>query len=198
MPRDIYSFLEKLPSKTTVLDLGANIGVATKFFRSFDFEVVAIEPNPVASKAFSRRFQSDSSVSLHIAAVSSSTRQNVPLYLHRESRQNPLKWSVASSLMRQKPNVDVNSSIPVSQIDIIEVLSEIDGSPVIKMDIEGAEIEVLNHLIETKSIDVVDVLYVEFHSQYLSDAEEERVMEMENELTSSLKSLDSLRFRTWH
>ena len=98
-----------------------------------------------------RRFQFDSSVSLHIAAVSSSTRQNVPLYLHRESLQNPLKLSVACSLMCQKTNVDVNSSIPVSRIDIIEVLTEIDDSPLRKVDIECGELEVTQRLVENAS-----------------------------------------------
>lgn len=54
-------------------------------------------------------------------------------------------------MIRQKPNVDANSSIPVSQIDIIGVLKEIDDSPLIKIDIEGGELEVIHRLVENAS-----------------------------------------------
>lgn len=65
-----------------------------------------------------------------------------------------------------------------------------------KMDIEGAEIPVLNSLIRSGAIRCLKALYVEWHSPYLRAAERKKAMRMEHLLTRSLKGLTLVR--QWH
>ena len=55
----------------------------------------------------------------------------------------------------------------VNFCDYLEKKHKIHNKIIVKMDIEGAEILLLERLISTGTIKMISILYVEFHSQFL-------------------------------
>ena len=189
------------------LDLGSNTGQAFSVFSKIfvrgkvTFEL--FEPNPHCFEILTRLTRDfPGSAECHQKAVGTA---NGSALLYGLAEDEGGKFSQGASLLAQhnssKYDPSREQALLVEVLDFAQFLEDQRGEfdvVVAKMDIEGAEIEVLNHLIQTKSIDVLDVLYVEFHSQFYAGAEAVTAMEKERVLKSTLKGLDFLRFRTWH
>lgn len=127
--------------------------------------VHAFEPNPHACVVLRKKFASNPRVKVHEAAahIADGTRR---LYLHENSRENEIYWSNGSSLLADKPNVSGDRFVEARTIDLAAFIDALpDRVRLLKMDIEGAEVEVLRRLIETGSLDRVDVLFVETHEK---------------------------------
>ncbi len=70
------------------------------------------------------------------------------------------------SVMEKKKNIDVNSYIDVPCVDFSQwVLNNFgkDDCLHMRVDIEGAEYDVLTKMVDDKSIDLFEKVYVEFH-----------------------------------
>jgi len=52
----------------------------------------------------------------------------------------------------------------------------------VKMDIEGAEYDVIDHLVSTHAIDLIDVLAVEWHADKFEEPQSTRYKEIEEEI----------------
>jgi FkbM family methyltransferase len=68
---------------------------------------------------------------------------------------------------------------------------------IVKMDIEGAEIEVLRKIIDNGNVNAINILYVEFHSKLLHGERKYKFSESEREIRDHLKKA-STRVRIWH
>ena len=73
-------------------------------------------------------------------------------------------------LAEKKEKLDLENPVNVKCIDFAKFLKSFseDDYIVVKLDIEGAEYDVLNHLIETKAITKINELYVEFHDIFFN------------------------------
>lgn len=145
------------------IDCGANVGEMTAILARDGAIVHAFEPNPHAFAALSSRFSGEPNVICHQAAVSNHDGR-MWLYLHANSSQDEVFWSNGSSLLADKPNISTDRSIEVEVIDLAEFLISL-GKParVLKLDIEGAEIEVMNHLIDRNCLSRAQNIFVETH-----------------------------------
>ena len=127
--------------------------------------VHAFEPNPHACAVLRKRFEHNPRVKVHEAAVHISDG-TLRLYLHENSVQDEIYWSNGSSLLADKPNVSGERFVEARTIDLAAFIDALPGRVrLLKMDIEGAEVEVLRRLIEAGSLDKVDVLFVETHER---------------------------------
>ena len=66
------------------------------------------------------------------------------------------------------------------------------------MDIEGAEVELLEHLIKEGTINHISILYVEFHSQYQILSQSKITRKRERKIIKLLSQRDNLKVRIWH
>jgi FkbM family methyltransferase len=145
------------------LDCGANIGDIAAELRDTGATVYAFEPNPFAFKVLQQRFDGVPSVHCIQKAVWVSDGK-LPLYLHQRAREDQLKWSVGSSLCREKQNVDPNSAIDVEVIDLPRFIVDLRSRvALLKLDVEGAECDILQALIERGVIDLIDRVLIETH-----------------------------------
>ena len=145
------------------LDCGANVGDFTEILAAGGAQVHAFEPNPYAFAELQRRFRGCANVVCHQAAVGCATGR-LPLFLHESSPKDEVLYSTGSSLLAVKPNVCKERSV---EVEVVDLAWFIFGLPqdveVMKMDIEGAEVEVLEHLVSTGALRRVRRAFVETH-----------------------------------
>ena len=74
--------------------------------------------------------------------------------------------------MSEKTNItNLNLNVDVECVDISRVIHSIDGDiQVLKMDVEGAEYEILERILETESYKKIKSIYFEDHSRKMSSS----------------------------
>lgn len=83
------------------------------------------------------------------------------------------KWGDLGSTLKPEKNESLERDNPllVKCIDISEFLKNFNDEYIIlKLDVEGAEYDILNHLISTGLIEKVNELYVEFHDYFFNES----------------------------
>jgi len=145
------------------IDCGANVGEMTTVMAETGATVHAFEPNPHACAVLRQKFADHPRVHIHEAAVHTA-EGSLPLYLHENSEKDEIYWSNGSSLLADKPNVSRDRSVTVLLVDLGAFIMALPGRVrLLKMDIEGAEVEVLRDLLQRDILDKVDFLFVETH-----------------------------------
>jgi len=148
-------------------------------------EVHAFEPNPDAFEELSRATASYPNVKLYRAAVTTEPGE-VKLYMHKRSKLDPVYYSTGSSLLAGKSNVREDRAVTVEGIQLSRFIRDL-GRPVklLKMDIEGAEVDVLNQLLDEGLESSIGQAFVEVHDRGITELAEptrklrERLAELE-------------------
>ena len=126
--------------------------------------VIAFEPDPWTLKVLQTNVADLQNVS--IENVAAGTHEGmVLLYRHVQFEENPVLHSESSSLIASKCNVTEEGAIEVRQIDFIDYLERLnDDIGVTKIDIEGAEVDLLEALLDRPDImNRIDYIFVETH-----------------------------------
>lgn len=145
------------------IDCGANVGEITATLADRGARVYAFEPNPIVFARLQDTFADHPRVTCLPAAVSRKPGRS-RLYLHRKYRQDPLGHSAGSSLLASKRNLDQDRFVTVDVVDLADFIRRLGlRVRLLKLDIEGAEIAVLNHLIDTGMINEIDYVFCETH-----------------------------------
>lgn len=148
-----------------VIDCGANVGFYTTIMAWRGCRVFSFEPNPYAFEVLQRNTGHFKNVTLLPKAVSTKN-ETMRFYFHRNAYEDQVKWSQGSSLLASKENVDENSYVSVESVNLCDFITELQGDvKLIKIDIEGAEVEVLQEIIEREIYKQVDVILVETHER---------------------------------
>lgn len=156
--------VRRLRPGDVVIDCGANVGDYTLLLAASGATVHAYEPDPVAFDVLSSRLGTFPNVHLHQLAVSN-TDGIAKLYLHTTRGLDPLKASTGSSLVVTKTNIDPETFVQVGLTRLSDVIEKLGRIRIMKMDIEGHEIEVINDLIDTGTITKIERLFVELHDR---------------------------------
>jgi len=171
--------------KKVFLDFGACVGESIQMFNeiwpdSSQFEIHSFEALPDNFKELSETFGNWKNITLHQSVVYTA---DTKVKFH-----NATKYS--SSIRSDKITGGVNSDkyITVSSIDIAKFITDNFSKNdyiIMKMDIEGAEYEILPHLLNTNVLqDYVNELYGEWHLGKLKNLKKE----VHDNLVTELKS----------
>ncbi|WP_108482423.1 FkbM family methyltransferase [Oceaniglobus ichthyenteri] len=152
----------------TVLDCGANMGVVTAQLAATPAQVIAYEPDPFAFSHLSSRFINAHNVTLINAAVAASPG-TVNLMRAENFDENPQGASVKSTILAGGRSIDSDTSIEVACLSFLDILRE-KADPTrplafVKMDIEGAELEILEAMLEQDLFGHVRCLVAETHER---------------------------------
>ncbi len=134
--------------------------------------VIAFEPDPWTLEVLQANVADLENVS--IENVAAGTREGrVMLYRHVQFEDNPILYSESSSLITNKINVSEEGAVEVRQIDFIGYLERLNEDiGVIKVDIEGAEVDLLEALLDRPDImKRIDYIFVETHESRIPDHE---------------------------
>ena len=139
-----------------VLDCGANLGDFTELFLSTGATVHAFEPDPWTFERLRGRFNESDRLHLYQHAVSVEAGE-VSLYRRTDFSESPEFASEGASLYSEKCNVDPESSVSVERVSLVDFIRGLGCRlSLLKMDIEGAEVDVLEHLIADGSLHLCD------------------------------------------
>ena len=154
------------------IDCGANVGKFTTIMAASGATVHAFEPNSDAFAELQKRCSGMPNVVLHHAALAPAAGP-VRLFRHRRASDDPVLRSVSSSVIADKPNVSVDDYETVPGIDIAEFVRSV-GQPValLKMDVEGAEVALLNRLLDEGLHESIERAFVEVHDRRIKSLRE--------------------------
>lgn len=161
------SFTIELQPGDYVLDCGANVGDVTDFFQSRGANVIAFEPNDYAYEVLQTRFKNNSKVRCvkkGVSGIKSAGKRK--LFLHESASENQIVYSTGSSIIEDKQNVNEEDYIEVEMVDLCGFLKVFKKEvKVLKIDIEGAEVELLNDLLDEELLRDIPYVFVETHEK---------------------------------
>lgn len=145
------------------IDCGANIGEVTQKLADKGALVFAFEPNPFVFQTLWNRFKSYPNVICINKGVWHENYQ-LRLYLHQNYQLDPVGSAYASSILAQHPVTDQNHFVVAEIIDLTQFIDSLDRDiKLIKIDIEGAEFELLQKIVDKGQHKRVEKIVVENH-----------------------------------
>ncbi len=159
--------LSNLKAGDLAIDLGANAGIFTEKMAATGADVIAFEPDPHAFETLSKRVGSLENVTL-LNAAASETGGTMTLYRHVNFADAPEKHSTGSSLVEGKARTSDAMAVKVDVIDFPKFLEEKNRQvALLKVDIEGAEVALIEALLVSSAGKLVDKMFVETHERVL-------------------------------
>ena len=154
-------FKENLSGKI-VFDLGANRGDFSKLFVSKHAQVWAFEPNSYAFHQLYKNLHKFKNINLLNCAVSDKT-SIINLFNHKNSFLDPIGFSISSSIKENKINMDLSNPEKTLVLNFSDLLKNFEQIYILKIDIEGAEIDIWNSIREHYR--KIKYVFIEIHDQ---------------------------------
>jgi len=171
------------------IDLGANIGKVTNRIAKAGVKVYAYEPDPNAFAELSKNMSNRNGVFLINKAVSDHNSR-AKIYFDKRHNEDPLMWSIRSSLLIDKPFMSKDHFAEVEVVDIADILNSIkEPIGLVKMDIEGEEVKVLNRMIDLGLDKKVRKIVVETHERFPTLTESTKQLRLRI-LREGIKNID--------
>ena len=155
-----------------VMDCGANMGVVTAVLAATGADVLAYEPDPYAFSVLEQKFANIPNVTLVNAAVGVGTG-TIRLMRADNFGDNPDGASVKSTILDGGRRIDAENAVEVTLLDFptlvrahVAARGEI---AFIKMDIEGAELDILETLDREDLFTNIRALVAETHERKFKD-----------------------------
>ena len=169
LPKQFVRHMDQLTKADIVIDVGANIGLVSECLARRGSKVISFEPNVAAFSNLQMVAAKFKNIDARNVAVGTKNK-TVKLYLHKDSASTEDDLSQASSLLPNKPNVSTKFFEEIQEIDFAEFIHSLN-SPIelLKIDIEGFEIELINHLLDTNALNDVKKVYVETHERKFTE-----------------------------
>ena len=168
-PRAVAEFEARLPMLgpgDICLDLGANVGLFTQKMAATGCIVHAYEPDPFAWEVLQRNVSHLPNVTLHHCAVGA-VAGTFRLHRSRDFADSPLEQTVMSSIALHDPKrYQSADGIDVEVRGFREIVGAFERPvALVKMDIEGAEFDILRQIFASPSDFDIDAIYCETHER---------------------------------
>jgi FkbM family methyltransferase len=145
-----------------VVDVGANVGVFSEYMlhNNYANSIVAVECDPIAITDLNKNFKFNNRIKIISKALSYS---NTPIKFYH-SEENPVISSVLSpdKLEYHIAGVKGQTQITVETITIGDLIKEYGNIDLLKIDIEGAEYDIISHF-ENHWSNSINRLLIECH-----------------------------------
>jgi FkbM family methyltransferase len=161
--------MKTVPPGGLFIDLGANVGDVTRHALSYGMKVIAFEPDPIAGLALAKRFGDNERVTIIPKAVGGSARK---ANLHQVPNTKDISMTEWSSLYRVSEHAS-GKSVEVEVVDLVQFLQDLrEPVAVVKMDIEGAEAECIERILDDGIYRSIGRILVETHERFSPDLAE--------------------------
>ena len=155
-----------------VVDCGANRGDVTAVLAASGAMVHAFEPDPYNFAKLEERFAGVANVTLHAAAVGTS-EGSIRLMRAANWEADPELASVKSTIVAGGQNIAEGEGIDVALIDFPAFLRGLVAAhgrvAFVKIDIEGAELDLLAAMLDAQLFDHIQLTVAETHERKFKD-----------------------------
>ena len=161
-----------LTTDDLVLDCGANVGDVTAVLAPSGAQILAFEPDPLAVTRLQQRFKNAPNVSVRNVAVGA--KPGEALLMRADNfHQNPDGALVKSTIIPGGRSIDPAHHVAVEVIDFLALIRDLlatrDEIAFVKMDIEGAELDILEAMDAQDLFAQIRVMVVETHERKFKD-----------------------------
>ena len=156
--RILQQFLNQIDDCDVIVELGANVGIITQQLLKYKKPIHAFEPEPEAFKRLS--LIKSKYLNIYNKAAWLDNGKST-LFRHTDWKNS--RSHTSSTLNITKSNVDSENTVSCETIDIANFIKSLNGKVLIKMDIEGSEYEIINHLLNNKVFKNINIIFCEFH-----------------------------------
>lgn len=151
-------YITRVTGAKLIIDAGANIGMATVYFAYYypDAKITSIEPDTDAFTILKRNMEMNhlcERVHLVNVALGENNNEHVKLY------HNGLPGRTTMSILPERAKLNEHTEVLMQTLSSY-VASKVD---ILKMDIEGAEHEVLNEMEKSNRLKHIQVIVMEYH-----------------------------------
>lgn len=166
----LQGIISMLQPDDIVFDCGANVGDVTIPLAKTGAQVHAFEPDPFAYEKISRRVKNLSNVTLHNVAVGPESG-SIQLMRAANFDDNPHGGSVKSTVIKGGRNINEDESdcIKVQMINLPDMICDLTSNnrqiAFLKMDIEGAELELLETMFAQDLFQNIRLTVAETHEK---------------------------------
>lgn len=195
LPAPFTLNLKQLNKNHTVIDLGANRGWVTECLARSGAHVFAFEPNSDAFVDLKKVASRYTNVTA-IQKAAGTKNRTIKLFHHTETGRSNEDHTQSSSLLKDKKNVSLDHFEKVVEIDFAKFIRDLNCQiEILKIDIEGFEVELINHLLDQNVLNVVRKIYLETHEKKIPDLYE-KTQKLKNRIKRN--SLEEKFFYEWH
>jgi FkbM family methyltransferase len=164
----LFPWIFRLNKHSIVMDCGANVGHISLYLSKTRATIYAFEPDPVAFARLAKRCGHIKNITCINKGVWD-RNATINLYRHHEM-STQAAFTVSSSVFPQKKNITDRSAIEIEVVNLVEFIKSLNKKvDLVKIDIEGAEIEILKKVIETDAHTLFKIMYVETHETKIPD-----------------------------
>lgn len=181
---------ESLGPNDIAIDCGAHAGWVSLKMAERGATVYAFEPNPTMFAILQDRFRHNPRVTCLNKAVWD-RNGTMRLYLYPGSDTDPVNHAYASSIFGNNPIIDPNLYVDVVVIDLTEFIRSLGRRvKLLKIDIEGAEFELLDKIIRMDLHTVIDRIVVETHEWLFPESEQKLTLIKEQMAAKGIRNID--------
>ena len=176
-----------------IIDCGANIGnITEQFLLQGAGKVYAFEPNPYAFAVLKERFLDNPRVvCINKGVAGTKSVGEAKLFLHKKAKTNQVKYASGCSILSDKKNVNAEDYLSIEIIDLCEFIKNLqEPVKILKIDIEGAEVGLINDLIDQGLPSEIGYIIAETHAEkipFLREPTEKLIQRIKDEDISNIK-----------
>ena len=186
----LLPWLFRLNKNSVVIDCGANTGRISSYLSITDATIYAFEPDPIAFEGLFKRCGNKKNIHCINKAVWDKNT-TLPLYRRTEMKNNEEAFTVGSSIVESKKNITTDRAIKIETINLIEFIQYLNKKvDLIKIDIEGAETEILQSIIQQDAHTLFKTMYVETHETKIP-GQKEKIEKIKQQI--KLKVIDNIK-----
>jgi len=169
----LLPWLFRLNKNSVVIDCGANTGKISSFLSITGATVYAFEPDPIAFESLQKNCGKRKNINCINKGVWNKNAI-LKLFRHTEMMNNEQAFTVGSSIVDTKKNISTDLSVEIEVINLVEFIQSLNLKvDLVKIDVEGAETEILQSIINEDAHKLFKTMYVETHETKIPGQEED-------------------------
>lgn len=187
------------------IDCGSNIGQGYSYFSRYyerdHYDYILIEPNALCLP-YLKALRAESGVNMEIIGKAASTRSGFANLFGPPSGEGVPTYQGRSIVAEHNSsfydNIDATEDV-VETFSLSQLILESSNSYdliALKMDVEGAEYDIWEDILQTGAHRQLFAAYIEFHSLYMRQLERAAKRKLEEKIKRSLES-ENVIFREW-
>lgn len=167
-----FKILMSLKQGDIAIDCGANVGEVTEKMASGGATVYAFEPNPLVFEILSSKFKDFKNVEC-IQKGLWDKESTIKFFCHQKTDEDEIKYSTGSSIYENKSNVNKEKFFEAQIIDLTDFITKLNSKiKFIKIDVEGAEYDIINKIIDLDLHKKIGNILVETHAHKIPELKE--------------------------